>query len=356
MNAALATIQGIAFRNQIASDPFFTFSILSIKSFRLNAVSQLTDLVTLERIKFSLIKESFAKNHLFAGQLWDASAESMKILIGILSVYAFAQTQVDLRTQGKTYDFSQAQITKTFRMGNTLPTTCSLGETFLLLSAGNIFYACTSANSWQAPAGTTYQAGTGISLTGSQISVNDAVVPRYSTGTGVPASTCTPGRDFYVDLVGKSLYFCESINSWKTTAAAPSEPGGTGSKTWLLASPGATVAASATVFGFVNGAAGTAFSTSRPTRENIIPAAGTVRDCFLRVNGSQTGNTLTATLMVNGNPAEISMSVPSGSSSGVFSDTVNSVNVQTGDLLSWRLENTAGATSITVISLACQVR
>lgn len=61
-----------------------------------------------------------------------------------------AQTQIDLRTQAKSVDFSGASSTRTWKTGTALPSTCALGEVFFLTSApaGANLYACTAANTW----------------------------------------------------------------------------------------------------------------------------------------------------------------------------------------------------------------
>ncbi len=61
-----------------------------------------------------------------------------------------AQTQVDLRTQGKSVDFSEAALTKPVRTGTALPATCTPGEAFLKTdaAAGEGLYWCTSADTW----------------------------------------------------------------------------------------------------------------------------------------------------------------------------------------------------------------
>ncbi|HWB82787.1 MAG TPA: hypothetical protein VG675_01520 [Bryobacteraceae bacterium] len=61
-----------------------------------------------------------------------------------------AQTVVDLRTQSKSVDFSQASSTKPSRTGTTLPASCAVGETFLKTNAtpGQNVYVCTAANVW----------------------------------------------------------------------------------------------------------------------------------------------------------------------------------------------------------------
>jgi hypothetical protein len=64
-------------------------------------------------------------------------------------------------------------------------------------------------------------AGPGISSasdpsTGIQtLSTDPTLVPRYFTGAGLPALTCSAGRDFYVDTTAQLLYFCSGLNTWK---------------------------------------------------------------------------------------------------------------------------------------------
>jgi hypothetical protein len=62
--------------------------------------------------------------------------------------------------------------------------------------------------------------GSGVSsvsdpTTGIQtLSTDPTIVPRYFTGSGAPAGTCTAGRDLYTDTSGAHLYFCSSTNTW----------------------------------------------------------------------------------------------------------------------------------------------
>src|SRR5579863_1641456 len=60
------------------------------------------------------------------------------------------QTQVDLRTQSKSVDFSAASSTKPFQTGAALPATCSIGQMFFLTTApsGLNSFGCSAANSW----------------------------------------------------------------------------------------------------------------------------------------------------------------------------------------------------------------
>ncbi len=61
-----------------------------------------------------------------------------------------AQTVIDLRTQSKSVDFSQAISTRPSKTGGTLPATCLTGETFFKTdaSAGQNLYGCVATNLW----------------------------------------------------------------------------------------------------------------------------------------------------------------------------------------------------------------
>ena len=63
-----------------------------------------------------------------------------------------AQTRVDLRTQGKSVDFSSANSTSPSKTGTQLPAACQIGATFVKTDApaGQNWYVCTSANIWTA--------------------------------------------------------------------------------------------------------------------------------------------------------------------------------------------------------------
>ncbi len=61
-----------------------------------------------------------------------------------------AQTQIDLRTQGKSVNFSGASFTLPSQTGTLLPAACQVGATFILTSAlaGANWYVCTTTNQW----------------------------------------------------------------------------------------------------------------------------------------------------------------------------------------------------------------
>jgi len=113
------------------------------------------------------------------------------------------QTAVDLTRQGK------------LGSGTTLPASCKTGQVFFKSDApsGANVYACTAQNVWTAEG--VASAGSGIVVSGNAIAVEDAVVPMYYAGTGVPTIACTTGRDFYVDTTVGIVYICKATGQWQ---------------------------------------------------------------------------------------------------------------------------------------------
>ena len=73
-------------------------------------------------------------------------------LVAVTIAQALAQTRVDLHSQTKNVDFSNAATTKPSKIGTVLPAACAVGETFFKTDAlpGQNLYACTAANVWTA--------------------------------------------------------------------------------------------------------------------------------------------------------------------------------------------------------------
>jgi hypothetical protein len=144
-------------------------------------------------------------------------------LMGVASVLAIAQN-VDLGNQGKNVDFTKMPVTKPIKTGTVMPASCSVGDFFLKSddSGGAGLYLCSETSVWsRVNVGSTTGsmiAGTGIAITGSQVSVEDAIVPLYFTGTQAPTIECNPGRDRYLDTVSKKIYVCSAMNEWSELA------------------------------------------------------------------------------------------------------------------------------------------
>jgi len=156
------------------------------------------------------------------------------------------------------------------RKGSQLPVHCNVGQFYILTSApeGANLYLCSSANTWKTvgipalggdAAGTAlgltvqgiqgrgvaaaapadrdilrwdmtsgkwtpaapdlYLTGEGIAITSGTISIEDAVVPVYYTGSAAPTMSCVSGRDFYVDTTAGTFYFCKGPSGWQAAAS-----------------------------------------------------------------------------------------------------------------------------------------
>jgi hypothetical protein len=141
-----------------------------------------------------------------------------------MGVAAHGQTKVDLRTQGKSVDFSAASTTRPSKAGTVLPSTCTVGETFLKTdaAAGKNLYVCTATNVWTVqgvempdPTGKANQLltndGTAFSWTGLGGDVSGS--PGTVTVTGLSGrhiSSLTPGDGQYLKWNGTS-------NQWEPT-------------------------------------------------------------------------------------------------------------------------------------------
>ena len=106
------------------------------------------------------------------------------LLGAAILVSASAQTQVDLRTQGKNVDFSGVP-TKPFQTGTVLPTICSVGATFFKAdaAAGQNFYGCTATNVWTVEAsGAGTAAGSAANYSTAFTSQTSIVIPGTAHG------------------------------------------------------------------------------------------------------------------------------------------------------------------------------
>ncbi|MEZ5356546.1 MAG: hypothetical protein R2762_28255 [Bryobacteraceae bacterium] len=128
----------------------------------------------------------------------------------------FGQTTVDLRSQARNVDFSQAASTRPHKLGVTLPAACVAGETFFKTDAlpGQNVFGCTAPNIWSPLGSAAVSAGSGVTAVNGQVSTDDAVVPFYAVGNGAPSLACQPGRDFYTDLTARVLYSCVATDTW----------------------------------------------------------------------------------------------------------------------------------------------
>ncbi len=101
-----------------------------------------------------------------------------------------AQTQVDLSTQSKNVDFSQAASTRPMKTGAPLPSACVAGQLFYLTTAaaGQNLYGCTNTNTWSLEAGGGGGAQSASQLTDLQLTLSGTAVLRI----GANCATVTP--------------------------------------------------------------------------------------------------------------------------------------------------------------------
>jgi len=112
----------------------------------------------------------------------------------------FGQTQVDLKMQAKTIDFTLAAETRPVKTGSLLPASCVTGDMYFLTTApaGANLYACVSVNTWALQSG----AGGGGSLTVDSNStlVGTRPVNNYIAGPGMQSVLSDTGTQINIQF------------------------------------------------------------------------------------------------------------------------------------------------------------
>ncbi len=126
------------------------------------------------------------------------------VLALIATFAAEGQTLINLGTQGRNIDFSNAPSTRPEKTGSSLPATCLPGELFFNLAApaGQNLYSCVATNTW-APIGSGSGTGNGLADPGS----NGLVVrsaPNTTTAVAAPAGAVVGTTDTQT-LTNKSV-------------------------------------------------------------------------------------------------------------------------------------------------------
>jgi hypothetical protein len=98
------------------------------------------------------------------------------------------QTLVNLGTQGKNVDFTNAPYTRPLKTGTSLPASCTTGDMYLNLAGpvGKNLYACTATNTWtleSSPAGLADPGANGVVVRTAQ-NVTTAVAAPSGTIVG----------------------------------------------------------------------------------------------------------------------------------------------------------------------------
>jgi hypothetical protein len=107
------------------------------------------------------------------------------------------QTQVDLKTQSKSVDFSAASSTKPFQTGTTLPATCTVGQMFFLTTAPNGLnsYGCSALNTWSQQ----YAGVQSTTIRSSGTLIGSSSVIDISAGVGGLVAVSNTGQEISVE-------------------------------------------------------------------------------------------------------------------------------------------------------------
>jgi hypothetical protein len=215
----------------------------------------------------------------------------------MLGALALAQTQIDLRTQGRDVDFSSATSTKPMQTGAALPSSCSAGQLFFLTGApaGQSLYACVVDNDW-APQG----APPAMSGFANTVLSNDGTTPHWTQLGGdlggVPGLAIVQGlRQRTVastaPLNGQALVWSAGDAAWEPQTVA----GSGGNVTWQ--NNGAAVGARAVVnvlpgFGLITALSdtGTAITVQQSVDSGVIQTKADYQTAAAAYCASNTGS------------------------------------------------------------------
>jgi hypothetical protein len=138
------------------------------------------------------------------------------VLLWGLSCYG--QTKIDLPTQSRDVDFTQAAFTKPVKAGTGLPATCGIDELYLRndASPGSNLFECTATNTWTLLTGGT-GGGTSGGVSGSQIS--DLSVTRDSTTQITSGALCSPSAPCLVRIQDTIFSYTNAVTATNPTGS-----------------------------------------------------------------------------------------------------------------------------------------
>lgn len=112
------------------------------------------------------------------------------------------QTLINLGTQGKNIDFSNAPSTRPEKTGSAAPATCSIGDLFFNTSAqlGQNLYGCAAPNTWTLLSG---NSSSGLDDPGAN-GVVERIAPNTTTAVPAPTGTIVGTSDLQT-LTNKSI-------------------------------------------------------------------------------------------------------------------------------------------------------
>lgn len=158
----------------------------------------------------------------------------------------YGQTQINLGTQGRNVDFTNAPYTKPIRSGSSLPTQCSAGEFFLNTGAmaGQNLFACLGAT-WTMMAGMSGLPDPGANGLVKRTGVNTTTAVTAPSGTVV-------GTTDVQTLTGKSIDASEINSGVLSSARIPALSGDVSSTSGSTATALTTVMQTPGSFGDAN--------------------------------------------------------------------------------------------------------
>lgn len=205
-------------------------------------------------------------------------------LMAAAAIYSLnGQTLINLSTQGRNVDFSNASSTRPVQTGTTLPATCSQGQLFFNTSApaGQNFYGCSTANTWSLQGGL----ANGISDPGTNgLLVRTA--PNTATVISAPAGAVVGTTDAQT-LSNKSIDAAEINTGTLLTSRMPAFSGDVSTSAGTTTTTLATVNASTGTFGDSSHSVQlTVDAKGRVTQVSAIPIAAASGSASALVSGA----------------------------------------------------------------------
>ena len=113
-----------------------------------------------------------------------------------------------------------------------------------------------------------------------------------------------------------------------------------------------TVGLSSTVYAAVSGL--TTFNATESNRHFAVPVAGTLKNLYVKMSGTQSATgTLVITMRNNATSSSVAVTVANADgASPTKSDNANTLTVAAGDLLAIQLVNNATAASASIVSIS----
>ncbi len=132
----------------------------------------------------------------------------LSVLLAAGAAVIYGQTQVDLKTQSKTVDFSNAPETRPVKTGTVLPAACNQGDLFYLTTAvpGANVYGCVAVNTWALESGSGGGAGGTVTVDASSTTVGSRSVINFIAGAGVLNALSDTGTQINIQQGADAAY------------------------------------------------------------------------------------------------------------------------------------------------------